>query len=177
MLAAAVEVLGADGTRALTYQAVDTEAGVPAGTTSNCFRTRDALVRGVLAHLVELDRADWDRFTRIPPADADALASALAGLARHAAGPGRARTRARFALFLEAAARPELTDLLAAGREAVLDWGEQWLAPLAPTAPRELYRRLIGHLDGVVLHQLTFPADPFDPAPGFRALVRESTMD
>jgi DNA-binding transcriptional regulator YbjK len=41
---AAIEVLARDGARGLTYRAVDTEAGVPPGTTSNYFRDRDQLL-------------------------------------------------------------------------------------------------------------------------------------
>ncbi|MEU6012238.1 hypothetical protein [Streptomyces sp. NPDC047453] len=42
-------------------QAVDKAAVVPAGTTSNHFRSRDLLVTGVVAHLEALDARDWKR--------------------------------------------------------------------------------------------------------------------
>ncbi|WP_026361216.1 TetR/AcrR family transcriptional regulator [Amycolatopsis nigrescens] len=175
VLDAALTVVGAEGARGLTYQAVDQEAGVPAGTTSNCFRNRAALLHGVLAHLVEEDRRAWERFTSRAPGGIDELAETLAELARHSIGPGRTRTRARYALFLEAGTRPELAELLTGGRAAVLDWGADWLAGLDLPAPRERYRRLIAQLDGIVLHQLTFPGEPFDPEPGFRAILTDET--
>lgn len=40
---AAIEVLAREGARGLTFRAVDAEAGVPAGTTSNYFGNRDDL--------------------------------------------------------------------------------------------------------------------------------------
>jgi DNA-binding transcriptional regulator YbjK len=40
---AAIEVLAAQGARGLTFRAVDAQAGVPAGTASNYFATRDEL--------------------------------------------------------------------------------------------------------------------------------------
>lgn len=40
---AAIEVLAREGARGLTFRAVDSEAGVPAGTTSNYFGNRDDL--------------------------------------------------------------------------------------------------------------------------------------
>ena len=40
---AAIEVLADQGARGLTFRAVDTRAGVPAGTTSNYFASRDEL--------------------------------------------------------------------------------------------------------------------------------------
>jgi len=175
VLDGALAVLGDDGTRALTYQATDLRAGVPAGTTSNYFRSRAVLLRDVLAHLLDLDRSDWERFTQRPVETVDQLAEILADLARQAIGPGRTRVRARYALFLEAMTHPELAGQLATGRAEILDLGARWLARLDLPDPGERYARLIAHLDGIVLHQLTFPTDPFDPAPGFRALLTIDT--
>ncbi|NKY85329.1 TetR/AcrR family transcriptional regulator [Nocardia veterana] len=44
LLDASIEVLARDGARGLTFRAVDQEAGVPAGTASNYFPNRDALL-------------------------------------------------------------------------------------------------------------------------------------
>ncbi|MDT0267944.1 TetR family transcriptional regulator [Streptomyces sp. DSM 44915] len=44
LLDGAIEVLAAQGARGLTFRAVDTEAGVPPGTTSNYFANRDQLL-------------------------------------------------------------------------------------------------------------------------------------
>ncbi|MFI9174985.1 TetR/AcrR family transcriptional regulator [Streptomyces lincolnensis] len=44
---AGVEVLAREGARGLTFRAVDTEAGVPAGTASNYFTGRDDLLRQI----------------------------------------------------------------------------------------------------------------------------------
>jgi AcrR family transcriptional regulator len=44
---AGLRVLARDGARGLTHRAVDREAGVPAGTASNYFRSRDALLGGL----------------------------------------------------------------------------------------------------------------------------------
>lgn len=41
---AAIEVLAGDGARGLTFRAVDAEAGVPKGTASNYFTSRDELL-------------------------------------------------------------------------------------------------------------------------------------
>lgn len=55
VIAAAVPVLVEGGTRGFTHRAVDQAAGVPLGTTSNFYPTRQALVLGVLEHLTEHD--------------------------------------------------------------------------------------------------------------------------
>lgn len=55
VLDAAVELLAVRGLRALTHRGVDETAGLPAGSASNHFRTRKALLHGVSAHLVARD--------------------------------------------------------------------------------------------------------------------------
>ncbi|SDD08654.1 TetR/AcrR family transcriptional regulator [Glycomyces harbinensis] len=44
LIDAAIEVLAAQGARGLTFRAVDQQAGVPIGTASNYFASRDALL-------------------------------------------------------------------------------------------------------------------------------------
>ena len=62
---AAIEIIAAGGLRGLTHRTVDAGADLPAGSTSNCFRTRLALPGGVLDRLVELDEGVLERL----PAD------------------------------------------------------------------------------------------------------------
>jgi len=45
LLDASIEVLAADGARGLTFRAVDQRAGVPVGTASNYFSSRDEILR------------------------------------------------------------------------------------------------------------------------------------
>lgn len=58
---AGLSVLATDGSRGLTHRAVDTVAGVPVGTTSNYFRSRDALIEGLVERIGE----------RLAPSDDD----------------------------------------------------------------------------------------------------------
>ncbi|WP_232075967.1 hypothetical protein [Phytohabitans suffuscus] len=44
----------------MTHRAVDAEAGVPQGTTSNHFRTRDALFEGVVERFAQRERAAFE---------------------------------------------------------------------------------------------------------------------
>ncbi|MGW1378434.1 TetR/AcrR family transcriptional regulator [Streptomyces sp. NPDC002446] len=172
VLDAGIRVLGSEGARRLTYQAVDAAAGVPSGTTSNCFRNRAALIDGIVDHLQMLERRDWEDFAaRAAPADAGELADAIARFLQYATGPERARTAARFALYLESMARPELRPALTRGRAAVVGWGTDWLRRFGSPAPRRHCEILLDYLDGVVFHQLSFPAEDFDPGPGIRELL------
>ncbi|WP_127548796.1 TetR/AcrR family transcriptional regulator [Actinoplanes sp. OR16] len=50
---AGLRVLAAAGARGLTHRAVDTEAGVPVGTASNYFRSRDALLGALGERIME----------------------------------------------------------------------------------------------------------------------------
>ncbi len=172
VLDAAVEVLGGEGPRRLTYQAVDGAAGVPTGTTSNYFRNRAALIDGIVEHLQMLERRDWEAFTAgVAPAGHAELAAALAAFVRHAVGPARVRTAARFALFLESPGRPELRAPLGRGRQAVLEWSTEWARRCGSSAPERHGRLLLDYVDGVVLHQLAFPEVGFAPEDGIRELV------
>ncbi|WP_181786784.1 TetR/AcrR family transcriptional regulator [Streptomyces phytophilus] len=172
VLDAAVKVLGTGGLRGLTYQAVDKAAGVPAGTTSNHFRSRALLVTGVVAHLEALDARDWKRFAAAPAGGTpDALADALARTVRHVLGPGRHRTAARYALALEGIARPEVREPLSRAREAMIELTSAWLAEAGSPAPREHCGILFDYLDGLIFHQVATPDRDFDPAPGIRTVL------
>src|SRR5690242_13874488 len=50
---AGLRVLAVNGARGLTHRAVDTEAGVPIGTTSNYFRSRAALLGALGERIME----------------------------------------------------------------------------------------------------------------------------
>ncbi|MDB1088101.1 TetR family transcriptional regulator [Streptomyces sp. ACA25] len=172
VLDAAVEVVGSGGLRRLTYRAVDTAAGVPAGTTSNHFRSRDSLVQGVVAHLEALDRRDWEAFGGQPaPAGPDELAAAVARTVRHFLGPGRTRLTARYALLLEGIARPAVREPLARANASLTHWGARWLRELGSPAPEEHCEVLMDYLDGLMLHRVTMERADFDPEPGIRTVL------
>ena len=162
ILSAATTVLARSGNRGLTHRAVDREAGLPEGSSSAYFRTRDALM-GALGDFV-----------------ADRLASDVAALGtRLACCPGDheravAEVSALFSRWLEQpellAARLELT--VAATRDARLaERFTQWRADLVEMvrevmaaadkeadkdsgAPAET---LVAALDGVLLASLLQP--------------------
>jgi DNA-binding transcriptional regulator YbjK len=171
-LDAAIEVLGTAGVRGLTHRAVDAAAGIPAGSTSNYFRSRDALIDGVVGRLEELDRADWEAMAgQLRPADLGELAAALVRTVMVATGPARVRTTARYALFLEAATRPEIRAPLARSHQAIAEWGGEWMRRLGSADPEARSRLLLDYLDGVILHQIAFPERDLDPAQGIWAVL------
>ena len=56
VLAAAIDLVGARGVRSLTHVRVDAAAGLPKGSTSNHFRTRAALIAGVIDAIATAER-------------------------------------------------------------------------------------------------------------------------
>src|SRR5690349_24747847 len=104
LLDAAIGLVGVRGLTALTHRAVDTAAGVPTGTTSNYWRTRQALLDALVDRVVTRERDRWEQLTRATfPSTASELAGTLAVLAKVATGPDRALVLARYALLIEAA--------------------------------------------------------------------------
>jgi DNA-binding transcriptional regulator YbjK len=174
LLDAAVRVLGRDGLRQLTHRAVDAEAGLPMGSTSNAFRTRDALVRGVLGHLAAAEAAAFARLagpTR--PVDPDQFAAWVAELLRHLLGPARTWTLARRALFAEAAGRPDLRREILEQVQPLWDGAAAWLRELGSQNPaqhaRVLFALMEGLLDAGIVHA---DAPAIDLEDAVRVLLR-----
>lgn len=162
---AALEVLGTGGMHALSHARVDATAGVPAGTTSNHFRTRAALVAGAVTRLQALDDADWQATLAAGrPADLAGLAAAFAAFVEAATGPLRSRTVARYVVFVQGVVEPALLDSLNADRGRVVDWTAAVLTDLSvPDAPA-VAAAVLACVEGLILHRLTgfatIPAGP-----------------
>ncbi|MFB7887889.1 TetR/AcrR family transcriptional regulator [Cellulosimicrobium cellulans] len=170
-LDAAVEVLGADGVRALSHARVDRRAGLPPGSTSNWFRTRRALLAGVVDRIAEQERADFDPGALPAITGVDALVDGLCAMTEAQSGPFAARTRARYALFLELSGDPELGEPLREQRRAFEQWTERIVAAVGIADPVPATRALMALGDGLLLHRLT--VDPgLDLRPAIERAVR-----
>lgn len=160
-LDAAIDVVGSDGVRALTHARVDAAAGLPRGSTSNHFRTRAALVAGVITRIAEQERAD----AGIPEIRTAAeLASALTSMVELQSGAYATRTRARYALFLEA--DPDAAAPLHAQRRGFESWIGTTLFALGGDPAEQHTRFVMATCDGLLLHRLTV-----DPAGSVSAAI------
>lgn len=158
---AGLTVLAREGSRGLTHRAVDVAAQVPTGTTSNYFRSRDALIEGLVERIGE----------RLAPTPED-----LERRANAAPGPGlfadyirdivrrltedRDVTLALFELRLEGGRRPEVAAVLGAWQRAGFDGDVAFnTAAGLPGGRREI---ALFHyaIDGLLLDRLTTPIDP-----------------
>jgi AcrR family transcriptional regulator len=169
VLAAAVQVLGAGGARALTHRAVDRAAGVAEGTTSNHFRTRKALVAGVLNYISRAESAPLDDL--IPPEglSVEQLIELSAQRVEYLLGEGRTLTLARHALFLEAALDPALRPDLVAESHSWWRLGAALLERLGVPDAEARSRWLFAYIDGLLADQLARPSASFDARAAVRA--------
>ena len=172
LLDAAICLLSERGTHALTHRAVDAAAGLPAGSASNYFRTRDALLNAVVERFAARERANWeDIAAKVCPTTPQALAQALTMFARDSTGPQRTLTLARYAILVEAANRPSLRAQLTATGARVNAWFMNWLRIAGSADPERDAPIVMNHWTGVVLHQLASPDPAFDPSAQIAALV------
>ena len=172
LLDAAITVLGERGIHALTHRAVDTAADLPAGSTSNHFRTRDALLDAVVERFAARDRAIWeDIAVRLYPATPQELAQALTLAAQAATGPHRAVSLARYAILVEAGIHPPLRAQLTATGARVNAWFMNWLRIAGSTDPERDAPIIMNHWTGLILHQLANPDPAFNPSEQITAIV------
>ncbi|MFF8015664.1 TetR family transcriptional regulator [Streptomyces sp. NPDC007929] len=125
----AIAVLAETGMRGLTHRAVDRAAGLPPGTTSAYFRTRQALLTALVRRLVALDQAELQEIgsrTPVPQSAEELVAGIAAFLEQRLTGEGRRRSLARYACAIESVHHPELREILVprhnAGRQVVSDF-------------------------------------------------------
>lgn len=173
-LEAGVELLGEDGVRALTHARIDERAGLPPGSTSNWFRTRRALLVGLVDWIAERERADFD--APIPQiTGVDGLIDRLCAVVELLSGRYAARTRARYALFLELSRDPEVGEPLRRQRREFDRWTEKMVTTVGIADPGPATRALMALGDGLLLHRLT--VDPtLDVRPAIERTVRAMAM-
>ncbi|HYH76041.1 MAG TPA: TetR family transcriptional regulator [Arthrobacter sp.] len=150
LMDAALTVVADKGMKGLTHRAVDAEAGLAEGTTSNYYRNRAALVEAVLNRLEQLDvELLQNQAPAGPPANADELAGQLAALVLALTREHAALTRARLALSLD---QPEA---VTAGHFRLVGGMEQALGALGIPDAAARARDLADYGDGLLLHLLT----------------------
>lgn len=159
---AALRVLETEGGRGLTHRAVDREAGLSEGSTSNHFGTREALLTGALHRLVELQEPMMQSLeVLVPygPYDARRAAVLVAAQIDDWLQPERrGREVARYELSLEARRRPDFRAALNQVRSEFLVRTEELLPAAGCRTPRDHAPPLLATLDGLMVNQLFQPA-------------------
>jgi len=173
ILEATLRVIGRDGREAVTHRAVAEEAGVPLGSTTYYFDSRDDLLGQALEHV---SAEEVERYARLGEdlrdvksghELADRLISELV-----AAAEDRVAYIAEYELWLEAGRRPGL-------REAAQNWcdAEQRavagaLDELGSNDPRADASLVVAAIDGLGERVLAREDDPAKAAKEFRPELR-----
>lgn len=152
-------MLAAEGARGLTHRAVDRAAGLPAGSTSNYARTREALLTCALTRITQLEAADAAALPRrdTPTPDAAApgadpaalLAAPIAEMLHHGLTHGRGRLLARCELALESTRQPDLRAIYDAASRPFRDPAAGMLESAGSTSPDRHACMLIAWCEGV----------------------------
>ncbi|MCC3316208.1 TetR/AcrR family transcriptional regulator [Nocardia africana] len=109
----AIDLIAREGLRALTHRALDTEAGLPSGSTSYYFRTKRALVEAIVDAITERSRTDF-RAGGLPVTGADDIAAAVATWLDDLLAQRRNHLIARHMLITDLLGDPDLHSRLVA---------------------------------------------------------------
>ncbi|MFD8547360.1 TetR/AcrR family transcriptional regulator [Streptomyces sp. NPDC059649] len=155
---AAIEVLARDGARGLTFRAVDAAAGVPAGTASNYFTSRDDLLAQVTVQIHQRIAPDPDEVAEVmaAPRSRALVADLMRWINRRVTGD-RTGYLAMLELRLEATRRPELQAELTRVMRATLDDDLGFHLESGLPGDRTAVLLMYLAMTGLMLEQLTLP--------------------
>ncbi|MBO3750717.1 TetR family transcriptional regulator [Streptosporangiaceae bacterium NEAU-GS5] len=155
---AAIELVAASGAHGLTHRAVEQAAGLPTGTASNYYRSREALLVATAERIVELHLADMEQAADRHETPAD-LAGLLTESLLTAATTLRTRYLAIFELQLEATRRPALASALAGLQDASTRFTVGHHQGLGLAVPPERVPVLIALYGGALFTLVTAPPE------------------
>ncbi|PSL54670.1 TetR family transcriptional regulator [Saccharothrix carnea] len=155
---AAVEVLAREGARGLTFRAVDQEAGVPNGTASNYFTSRDDLLRQVGEYIHVRVSPDAERLaeTMAAPPDKSLVVRLLQELLTRLQ-VDRTGYLALLELRLEATRRPELQAALTRTISENLEQNVRFHLDAGLPGDRTTVVSLYLAMSGLMVEHLTLP--------------------
>lgn len=174
LLEATLAVIGRDGVGGVTHRAVAAEAGLPLAATTYYFDSREELLLAAFALAVEQDVARLARQAPglvAEPLTAETLADRLAALVVGWLSVGQPTLEAQVELYLQAARRPELSELSRGWTQAYLDALAPPLDALSLADPVRDARVLFAALNGLFVDQLVAPVPDFE-----RAILRPSVL-
>ena len=187
---AAITTLAREGMRGLTHRAVDRAAGLPEGSASYYFRTRQALLQATVERLAELTSTDMlagaalvDSATtgsattgstdgpRPAGDELSAFGALAAALVESWLTTGRERQLARYELSLEANRRPELRQTLVTTGAAIRVVIAGRLAAAGVPEPEQRAADFAAFIDGLLFDQIAGAGNRELTAPDVRAAI------
>jgi DNA-binding transcriptional regulator YbjK len=156
ILQAALRVIGTDGVDALTHRRVAAEAGVPLGSITYYFETRNDLVREAFRyHLDEIGETVAALELRLAEVSATGLVEAIVDLSEQTMVPPR--LRAEFEMRVYAARDTAIAAALNSWQKASNAVLAEALEILGVRRPMEGARMLVGAVQGFELERLSRP--------------------
>lgn len=158
---AAIALLASAGVHGVTHRAVERQAQLPAGTASNYFRSREALLVATAERVIARHHADMAVAARDTPG-ATAV-DLIAGSLLDAATTHRARYLAIFELRLESLRRPALAATLSALEGATVAFTRQHHADLGLAIPPEAVATMVALYGGALFSLVSAPEGEVTP--------------
>jgi AcrR family transcriptional regulator len=181
---AAIALLAEAGVHGVTHRAVERRAGLPEGTASNYFRSREALLVAVAERVGELHYADMNAAgeSRRPdsPATRERAADLIAGSLLMAATTYRDRYLAIFELRLESLRRPALAQALSGLFQRSVTFTTDHHASLGLDIPAGAVPTLVTLYGGALFTLVSSPPGEITPAMArdlARSIVRGALGD
>jgi len=163
---AAIHLVATRGLRGLTHRAVDTEAGLPPGSTSYYLRTRNALLTACVRRMLSRD------VSAMPPAGADPV-ELMVGMTVGLANDRPDDLVARYELSLEASRQPELRTAINEGGQELRAMLAQLLDGLGVPEPEAAAWPVAAMMDGLMYDRVAGAGATLSPE-AFEAAVRRS---
>ncbi|WP_329122650.1 TetR/AcrR family transcriptional regulator [Streptomyces sp. NBC_01465] len=155
---AAIDVLAQEGARGLTFRAVDACAGVPAGTASNYFASRDDLLTQAGRHIhVRMTPDPAEVAEALRPGPSRALVTSLMQWLVQRMEKERNGYLALIELRLEATRWPALRAELTVALQTVLDANIAFHLASGMPGDAETVRLLYVSMTGLLVEHLTLP--------------------
>jgi DNA-binding transcriptional regulator YbjK len=165
---AAIHLVATRGLRGLTHRAVDTEAGLPPGSTSYYLRTRNALLTACVRRMLSRD------VSAMPPAGADPV-ELMVGMTVGLANDRPDDLVARYELSLEASRQPELRTAINEGGQELRAMLAQLLDGLGVPEPEAAAWPVAAMMDGLMYDRVAGAGATLSPE-AFEAAVRRSVV-
>lgn len=171
---AAIELIAAQGLRALTHRAIDTALDLPTGSASYYFRTKRALIEAIVDRIADRSRTDFTAAQLAPATTVDpgAAARGIAGWLDHLLTERRDHLIARHALVLDLLSDADLHTRLA-GSLFSATRARELFAAIGVADPTAAAADFIAVLEGAVFDR--FAGGRTDLTPGTPDSVRQLT--
>jgi AcrR family transcriptional regulator len=163
---AAIHLVATRGLRGLTHRAVDTEAGLPPGSTSYYLRTRNALLTACVSRMLTRDVGG------MPPAGGDPV-ELMVGMTVGLAHDRPDDLVARYELSLEASRQPDLRTAIDEGGRQLRAMLAQLLGGLGVPDPDAAAWPVAAMLDGLMYDRVAGTGATLSPE-AFETAVRRS---